>query len=77
LNYEKKYNKSVGKIVLSGGGVLLKGVEQSAREKFNTEVILGNPFSRIDAPAFLSNILAESAPEFAVACGLALRKLLK
>lgn len=77
LNYEKKYNKSIGKIVLTGGGVLLKGIMDVTKEKFNTEVVFGNPFERIEAPAFLSGILAESAPEFAVACGLALRKLLK
>lgn len=75
LNYEKKYNKSISKVILTGGGVLLKGVMDVARQKFNTEVILGNPFERIQAPAFLENVLAESGPEFGVAAGLALRKL--
>lgn len=75
LNYEKKYNKSIGKVILIGGGVLLKGIEGVAREKFNTDVELGNPFERIQAPAFLENVLSESGPEFAVAAGLALRKL--
>lgn len=75
LNYEKKYNKSIGKVILIGGGVLLKGITEVAKEKFNTDVELGNPFERIQAPAFLENVLAESGPEFAVAAGLALRKL--
>ncbi len=75
LNYEKKYNRSISKVILTGGGVLLKGIEDIAREKFNTEIALGNPFERIQAPAFLEGVLAESGPEFGVAAGLALRKL--
>ncbi len=75
LNYEKKYNKSISKVVLIGGGVLLKGILDVVKEKFKTEVELGNPFTRIQAPAFLETVLAESGPEFAVAAGLALRKL--
>lgn len=75
LNYEKRYNKSVSKTVLVGGGVLLKGAMEKAKEKFATEVVMGNPFERIEAPAFLETVLAESGPEFAVAAGLALRKL--
>jgi cell division ATPase FtsA len=65
LNYEKKYNRSVGKVVLTGGGVMLKGILPVAQEKFGTEVVMGNPFERIEAPAFLQNILADSGPEFA------------
>lgn len=75
LNFEKKYNKSIGKVVLSGGGVLLKGIMPKAKEKFGSSVVMGNPFERIEAPAFLETVLAESGPEFAVAAGLALRKL--
>ena len=75
LNYEKKYNKSIDKVILCGGGVLLKGITEKAKEKFGTSVTLGNPFEHIDAPAFLEKVLAESGPEFAVAAGLALRKL--
>lgn len=75
LNYEKKYNRSIAKVVLTGGGVMLKGILPVAQEKFATVVEIGNPFERIEAPAFLQNILAESGPEFGVAAGLALRKL--
>jgi type IV pilus assembly protein PilM len=75
LNYEKKYNKSINKVILTGGGVMIKGFMDVAPKKFNTEIVLGNPFEKIQAPAFLENILAESGPEFGVAAGLALRKL--
>lgn len=75
LNYEKKYGKSISRVIMVGGGVMMKGAADKAREKFATEVIMGNPFERIEAPAFLEGVLAESGPEFAVAAGLALRKL--
>ena len=75
LNYEKKYNRNVGKIILIGGGALTRGIEQYARESFRSEVVLGHPFGRTEAPAFLEQILQATGPEFAVAVGLALRKL--
>lgn len=75
LNYEKKYNKSVSKVILTGGGSMLNGFLGLASKKFSTEVVMGNPFSKIESPAFLEKVLSESGPEFGVAAGLALRKL--
>lgn len=76
LAYEKKYNKSVGKIVMTGGGALLKGLHQKLSSTFDIEVVYGNPFNKVESPAFLKDILEESGPEFAVALGIALRQLL-
>ncbi|MFA5773727.1 MAG: type IV pilus assembly protein PilM [Candidatus Paceibacterota bacterium] len=73
--YEKKYNKSISKVFLVGGGSLLKGLLDSAKENFKVEVVFSNPFSKTEAPAFLEPILEASGPEFAVAVGLALRQL--
>lgn len=75
LAYEKKYNKNISKIILVGGGSLLQGLLEGAKENFKIEVIYGNPFSKTEAPAFLGPILEVSGPEFAVAVGLALRQL--
>lgn len=76
LAYEKKYNKTISKVILCGGGVLLKGFLQSATANFHAEVAYGNPFSKTEAPAFLTPVLETSGPEFATAVGLALRQLL-
>lgn len=73
--YEKKYNKSITKIFLVGGGSLLKGLLDYAKKNFKAEVVYSNPFSKTEAPAFLNPTLEASGPEFAVAVGLALRKL--
>lgn len=75
LTYQKKYNKDVSKVVLVGGGSALKGVVPFAKGILETEVIAGDPFSKVIAPAFLEQILKETGPEFAVAVGVALRKL--
>jgi type IV pilus assembly protein PilM len=75
LAFEKKYNKTVSKVILVGGGAALKGLKEVAKTNFKTEVETALPFNKVSAPAFLDNILRETGPEFAVAIGLALRKL--
>ena len=75
LNYEKKYNKTIDKVLLSGGGTLLKGFPELAIENFRSEVMIGHPFAKVEAPAFLEETLKVTGPEFAVAIGLALGKL--
>lgn len=75
FNYQKKYNKNVSRVILIGGGSLLKGFLELARERFETEVVLGDPFAKCVAPAFLESTLRGAGPEFAVAIGLALREL--
>jgi type IV pilus assembly protein PilM len=73
--YEKKYNKNISKVFLMGGGSLLKGLLDRAKENFHIEVAYSNPFSKTEAPAFLTPVLEVSGPEFTVAVGLALRQL--
>jgi type IV pilus assembly protein PilM len=75
LNYQKKYNKNLNKVVLTGGGAGLRGFLELAKKEFQTEVVLANPFAKVEAPAVLENVLREAGPEFSVAVGLALRKL--
>lgn len=75
LNFERKYNSVIHKLVLTGGGVLLNDFINEAEKTLQMEVVLGNPFASVEAPAFLEPILRSAGPEFAVAIGLALRKL--
>ncbi len=75
LGYERKYQKTVSKVILSGGGSMLKGFFEAARTNFTCDVELANPFGKVEAPAFLENVLKTTGPEFAIAVGLALRKL--
>ncbi len=75
LNYERRYNKNVKKVFLVGGGSALKGFSEVARVAFETDVYLGNPFGKVQTPAFLEEILKNTGPEFTVAVGVALRRL--
>jgi type IV pilus assembly protein PilM len=75
LNYEKKYNKTIGKVILTGGGSLLKGFIERATDNFKCDVVYGDPFAKTETPEFLNEVLKNAGPEFSVAVGLALRKL--
>ncbi|TSC77715.1 MAG: Type IV pilus assembly protein PilM [Parcubacteria group bacterium Gr01-1014_24] len=75
LGYEKRYNRTISKVIFTGGGSLLKGLPEIAANNFRAEIEIGHPFSKVNAPAFLGKVLETMGPEFAVALGLALRKL--
>lgn len=75
LGYEKKYNRAISKIIFSGGGSLLKGLTEVASNNFKAEIAIGKPFSKAGIPVFLEKVFETTGPEFAVAVGLALRKL--
>lgn len=73
--YEAANTSSVTSLVLTGGGGVTKGLAAYAQEFFAIPVQLADPFGRTEAPAFIRPVLGEIGPEFAVAVGLALRKL--
>ena len=75
LSYQKKYMKNISKIILTGGGVLLKGLTDLAGISFQTNVVYADPFGRLETPAFLSEQFSTAGPEFAVAIGCALRRI--
>ncbi|MSU44711.1 hypothetical protein EXS45_00810, partial [Candidatus Nomurabacteria bacterium] len=75
LEYEKRYNRTISKVIFTGGGSLLKGLSEVAANNFQAEIEIGRPFSKVNAPVFLEKVLETMGPEFAVALGLALRKL--
>ncbi len=75
FNYQKKYGRNIAKVVLTGGGVGYKGLLELARMNLQTNVELGDPFSKVEYPAFLEEVLRQTGPEFSVAVGVALRRL--
>lgn len=75
LGYEKKYNRTISKVIFTGGGSLLKGLKEVAENNFQAGIEIGHPFSKVSAPSFLEKVLLTMGPEFAVAIGSALRKL--
>lgn len=75
MNYQHEKRVSINRVILSGGGVLMKGVMDLAQKSFETTVENGDPFAKVESPAAITPLLKESGPEFAVAIGLALRNL--
>lgn len=75
FDYQKKTNQNIKSVFLTGGGSALKGFKDLASENFKVEVVPGNPFEKIEVPAFLEEILKATGPEFTVAAGVALRCL--
>lgn len=75
LNYQRKFNKAISKVIITGGGVAMKGVFELAKANFQTEVVVGEPFNKVETPAFLEDVLRATGLEFSTALGLALRKL--
>ncbi len=75
IQYETAHKKAISSIVLTGGGGVTKELGTYAKSIFSIDVRVANPFMKTEAPAFMRSILEEIGPEFAVAVGLALRKL--
>jgi type IV pilus assembly protein PilM len=74
-NYQKRHSRNVGKVILTGGGIMLPGIVERAGTVFGTEVSVADPFRKVEAPAFLDAVLKQVGPEFDVAIGVALRRL--
>jgi type IV pilus assembly protein PilM len=75
MQYETAHRKSITSIVLTGGGGITKELSAYANKIFSIDVHVADPFAKTEAPAFMRTILETIGPEFAVAVGLALRKL--
>lgn len=75
FDFQKKTNKNIKSVFLTGGGSALRGFRDLAAENFKVEVVSGNPFEKVETPAFLEEILKVTGPEFSVAVGCALRCL--
>jgi type IV pilus assembly protein PilM len=75
LSYQRKYSKDIPKAILVGGGAMLKGILAFAETHLQTKVVLGDPFGKTESPMFLAEVLKTTGPEFAVAVGVAFRKL--
>lgn len=75
MQYETAHKKSIAAIVFTGGGGVTKELGAYAKNIFSIDVRVADPFAKTGAPAFMRPVLEEIGPEFAVAVGLALRKL--
>ncbi len=75
MQYETAHKKSVTSVIFTGGGGVTKELGVYAKKTFSIDVRVADPFAKTEAPAFMRPVLEGIGPEFAVAVGLALRKL--
>lgn len=75
FNFSQKQHKTLKKGFLVGGGSALKGIEAYATDMLKTKMVMGNPFIKLETPAFIDEVLAKTGPEFVVAVGVAIRAL--
>jgi len=74
-DFQNRYGRSVSKVIFTGGGSMLKGLETYGVKRLAVEVERANPFGKTEHPAFLSGVLKNIGPDFSVATGLALGEL--
>ena len=66
----------IGRVVLSGGGANVSGLEAAFQGKTNLPVERFNPFARVTpSPKLDTAFLEEAGPSLAVSLGLALRRM--
>ena len=73
--FKVKFKMDIEKIVLSGGGARIPYLPSFLQDQLGKEVILGDPWSKINYPRRLEGELKKIGPNFAVAVGLAMREL--
>lgn len=73
FEFEKDYKKPIGKIILVGGGSMLKGFKEQIQAKTSIETFHADPFAKVISPDFLEEALEEIGAAFAVSLGLALQ----
>lgn len=73
--YNRRSERHIQKINLTGGGSNLKGMVERTASRFGIEVARGDPFARIVFPAFMQPVLRSIGPSFSVAVGLALHEI--
>lgn len=74
-NYQARHSKSIERTILVGGGSSMKGFVEPAQAHLEMPVELGDPFGKVQAPAFLTEVLRKNGPEFTAALGIALRRI--
>lgn len=75
LMYERKYNQTIEKIIISGGGARVPGVLKAYSDTVHIAAKIATPFEQIEVPQFLTEMIERVGPTYAVAIGCALKKI--
>lgn len=75
-NYEKDYGETIERVILSGGGSNLLGVERYMSDALKLPVVKANPFSKVSYPQTLAPFVKDMAGPFSVSLGLGIKEFL-
>ncbi len=75
--YERSYHDNVERIILSGGGANLLGIDKYVSDRFALPAVKANPFDKISYSPEAAPLVGTLGPPFAVALGLAIRQFTK
>ena len=74
--YEKNYKSKIERIILSGGGANLLGLEKYVSDQFGIPAVKADPFAKITYPPEVAPLIKEIGPPFSVALGLGIRQFM-
>lgn len=76
FNYQSQFFSphATERLILSGGGANLAGIEKYFEKEFNFPVVKASPFLRFEYPSLMEPLLTELNPIFSVALGLTLKE---
>ncbi|MBF8280610.1 MAG: Type IV pilus assembly protein PilM, type IV pilus assembly protein PilM [Candidatus Magasanikbacteria bacterium] len=63
------------RIILTGGSALIPHLAAYIEKTYNLKTVIGDPWTRVTAPAPLKPVLQQIGPRFSVAIGLAMRNV--
>ncbi len=72
--YEGSYHNKVERVILSGGGAALLGLDEYASERFDLPVIIGAPFNLVSYPPEKAPSILSVSTQLTVALGLAINQ---
>ncbi len=75
IQYYQTRGKNLKRIILAGGSAGLPEAANLLAKKLNLEIQIGNPFSQIVEDNLLTKIPSTDFPMYAVAVGLAMKKI--
>ncbi len=72
----KEYQGKIERIILTGGGANLLGIEDYCSKQLGLPAVKGAPFNRVSYPPSLEPMVGELGPSLAVASGLGIKEFI-
>ncbi len=78
FNYQSQFfaPHKTERIILSGGGANLVGIEKYFEKEFNFPVVKASPFLKFEYPPTIEPLLGELNPILSIPLGLALKEFI-